>query len=178
MNAVFSPIATNKALSPCGAGSLLRVCSGQSLTQQQIHHHFADTLQQQGFPLPICQKVFTLASEMINNAIDHGLLELPSSLKDQEDGFSRFYHLRQQRLQQLEQHRQITTSLCWTAPHMPGFLQLQVSHNGRGWHAYNNTAATNNNLQASGRGLLLIKALSSHFESLEGGRLTRIRLDY
>src|SRR5690606_35306575 len=56
---------------------------------------------------------FIVMTELYVNALDHGLLELPSEIKQAADGFERYFELRQQRLQQLgsgEIHLTVTQS--------------------------------------------------------------------
>lgn len=158
-------------------GKIQRICAGPALSRQQIPYHLARILQRQGFSLPVCQKVFTLASEMINNAIDHGLLRLPSALKDEPEGLTDFYQLRDERLQQLGLDQQISTYLHWDeAAADVKFIELEVRHNGA--NPATDPVETPSDRQCSGRGLMLIRALSSEFESRDGGHLTRIRLNY
>lgn len=45
--------------------------------------------------------VFAILRELLNNAIDHGLLGLDSSLKATQDGFMEYYRLRDARLRSL-----------------------------------------------------------------------------
>ena len=46
--------------------------------------------------------LFLLLSEAYNNAVDHGILELDSSIKDSENGFLDYYLLREEKLASLE----------------------------------------------------------------------------
>lgn len=46
--------------------------------------------------------LFLLLSEAYNNAVDHGILELDSSIKDCENGFLDYYLLREEKLASLE----------------------------------------------------------------------------
>nr|WP_292256467.1 ATP-binding protein [Marinospirillum sp.] len=151
--------------------NLLEIYKGNKIQHQQIHYKFADTLLNHQFDLDICQKVFTITSELVNNAIDHGLLQLSSGLKDQENGMEQFYSLRDKQLQQLTHNHKLVASLQWRTN---GEIRIQVSHNGRG--CYPVRQSNPGTLQCSGRGLLLIRALSSEYECLEGGRLTRVKL--
>ena len=154
-----------------GTKSLLEVYKGNKIQHQQIHYKFADTLLNQHFDLDICQKVFTITSELVNNAIDHGLLQIPSRIKDEDNGLEQFYSLRDQKLQQLTHNHKLVASLKWRAS---GEVQVQVSHNGSG--CFPLQQANPSCVQCSGRGLLLIRALASEYECLEGGRLTRVKL--
>lgn len=153
------------------AKGLIEVFTGNKIQHQQIHYKFADTLLENQFDLDVCQKAFTVTSELVNNAIDHGLLQIPSRLKDEDNGLEQFYSLRDQKLQQLTHNHKLVASLKWRAS---GEVQVQVSHNGHG--CYPLRQASSGTLQCSGRGLLLIRALASEYECLEGGRLTRVKL--
>jgi CheY-like chemotaxis protein len=44
---------------------------------------------------------FIVLTELFLNSLDHGILDLPSSIKDQDDGFERYFQLRQERLDNL-----------------------------------------------------------------------------
>jgi hypothetical protein len=46
--------------------------------------------------------LFVLLSELYNNALDHGVLELTSTVKDGEDGFFKYYEERMEKLEALE----------------------------------------------------------------------------
>lgn len=48
-------------------------------------------------------QVFLILSELFNNALDHGILRLDSSLKCMSDGFERYLEERQRRLAQLQE---------------------------------------------------------------------------
>ena len=49
--------------------------------------------------------LFLILSELFNNALDHGLLQLDSSLKNQPDGFDHYLQLRETRLAALNHGR-------------------------------------------------------------------------
>ena len=46
--------------------------------------------------------IFTVVSELYNNALDHGILKLDSDLKDSPDGFMEYFMERENRLAELE----------------------------------------------------------------------------
>ena len=74
--------------------------------------------------------LFLLLSEAYNNAVDHGLLELDSHLKDEEDGFLLFYEQRTQRLEALESG-EINLSATYE-PHSKE-IKLTVEDSGKGF---------------------------------------------
>lgn len=47
--------------------------------------------------------LYTVLSELLNNAVEHGLLRLDSSLKADDNGFHRYYALREEALEKLTQ---------------------------------------------------------------------------
>lgn len=58
------------------------------------------------------ERLFMVLDELFNNALEHGVLGLDSSLKQKEDGFLQFLTKRQQNLENLKS----------------GFIELQISH--------------------------------------------------
>jgi len=49
-------------------------------------------------------EIYTLLSELYNNALEHGVLELPSEWKTSADGFGHYYQERKRRLGQTDGH--------------------------------------------------------------------------
>ncbi|AXE33398.1 fused response regulator/phosphatase [Chromobacterium phragmitis] len=60
-------------------------------------------LNQLGFRGRQFKEVLLIVSELFNNALDHGVLGLDSSLKDQQDGYERYFTLRREGLAMLSQ---------------------------------------------------------------------------
>jgi len=52
---------------------------------------------------PHLDLICSVLSELLANAIDHGLLELDSKLKEDADGFFVYYQAREEKLEQLSQ---------------------------------------------------------------------------
>ena len=46
--------------------------------------------------------VCSVLSELFANAIDHGLLKLDSSIKEQPDGFFLFYQMKEEKIKQID----------------------------------------------------------------------------
>lgn len=111
----------------------------------------------------------TILVELVNNAIDHGLLELSSALKEGEDGFSVYFAARQQRLSELC-HGELKLELAIEPRFDRWQLRIQVTDSGKG---YDVAALREGPLQSltakSGRGLKLVHQLSDEVEILPTG---------
>lgn len=104
--------------------------------------------------------VFSLIlRELLSNAIDHGLLQLDSSIKNQPDGFDRFMQLREQALRQL-QSGEIGVSISQDCVGGENRLTIQVRDTGKGFD-YQAYTCPNNALDYHGRGLFLVRRLCS-----------------
>lgn len=113
--------------------------------------------------------LFLLLAEMYNNSVDHGLLKLPSTVKDDEDdedGFLAYYIQRQERLEQFE-----TGYLDLEVAYLPEkkVIQLLITDSGDGFDT-TKVVDMNNRNEQHGRGLKLITELSESLEYLQGGK--------
>lgn len=106
---------------------------------------------------------FTVVTELFVNALDHGVLDLPSDLKQGADGFERYFELRQERLQNLvngEIHLQIEQCLS----EGEDVISIRLRDSGAGFEhhlplADDPLAA---NAARSGRGIALVRKLCRH----------------
>lgn len=107
-------------------------------------------------------RLYTVITELFNNALDHGLLQLDSSLKRDAEGFVEYYMQRAERLRQLTQgHIHIALQLSGDA--VAGQIMISVEDSGAGFdHAVCLRQAVPQAL--SRRGLALVKALCRHLE--------------
>lgn len=119
-------------------------------------------LQYLGIDQVFCQIIFLVVSEMVNNAIDHGILRLDSSMKEDEDGFNHYFNERESRLSRLTDADFIELQLIWEESEMRPTLEVSVRDSGNG---YNFCTTTNTcDLDFSGRGLKLIRNLAQTVE--------------
>lgn len=121
-------------------------------------------LQLVSFDLPInlYQRVLTAASELYNNSLEHGILGLQSSIKD-EQGFQRYYDLKQQRLLELDEQDAIDIQLDF----YPGRrLSFRLRDTGPGFAWTPSQVA----IQNHGKGLLLVQSLVDELSFAEQGR--------
>lgn len=111
--------------------------------------------------------ICTVLSELLSNAIDHGLLELESDLKQEEDGFYLYFQQRQEKLNQLSDEKWLT----FNAKHDSDkkHFVLVVEHNGRGFEHSNLIPDISNN-EVCGRGIAIVSELCDSLEYSKAGR--------
>jgi CheY-like chemotaxis protein/anti-sigma regulatory factor (Ser/Thr protein kinase) len=101
------------------------------------------------------QEIFMLISELVSNAIDHGLLELDSSLKKVPEGFMKYYQARAERLEQLREGS-ITVALLHRPEATGGSLKIFVRDTGKGFEYPTGNLSMRDNDNPSGRGIALV----------------------
>lgn len=104
------------------------------------------------------ERLFIILDELFNNALEHGVLKLDSSLKQQEDGFLKFLTKRQQTLENLK-----AGSIEMNISHKPlgdfeGEFTIKVHDSGEGFD-YKATLDSPGKSMFSGRGILLARSL-------------------
>ncbi len=108
---------------------------------------------------PYREKLFTLLSELYNNALDHGILKLDSKLKSSAEGFSTFYSRRERLLSSLE-HGWIEILVSHVPEKNGGRLIVKVSDSGTGFdYKATKSNADEAQIQYHGRGVLLINKI-------------------
>ncbi len=122
------------------------------------------------------QSLHVIITELFSNALDHGLLDLSSSLKEGPNGFERFYEEREQRLHALSDGF-IKISLEHLADGDGGKVIVEFVDSGKGFDI---TSATNRSATAldghisqGGRGLALMRNLCKTLDYSDGGRRAR-----
>ena len=102
--------------------------------------------------------LFTILTELYVNALDHGVLQLNSALKQGEDGFSAYFSQREQRLNALTEG-EIRISLRIHNLHGGGYMEIEVEDSGRGFEFQNLVPSEVSEALFSGRGIMLVKSL-------------------
>ncbi|MGE0682973.1 MAG: SpoIIE family protein phosphatase [Candidatus Binatia bacterium] len=106
------------------------------------------------------ERIFLILAELLNNALDHGILELDSGLKaEPEDGFERYISERVARLAALENgFVEIEIEPVWQ---LEGeYLQLRIKDSGKGFnHEAMLQADISESQKRSGRGIPLLRDL-------------------
>lgn len=111
--------------------------------------------------------VCSVLSELFANAIEHGLLKLDSSIKEQPDGFFLFYQMREERLKTLDDDAWLKLSLTYEPNEAQ--LMMELEHNGEGFE-YKPQQQGDGPPRSYGRGIMLAKALCSSLDYSSNGR--------
>jgi len=104
------------------------------------------------------ENVFTVIAEMVNNAVDHGVLGLDSSLKRDPEGFAQYFMSRDERLLS-DDDGWVSVSIGHHAENDQGVLELTVEDSGSGFDVNLKDSDMSENAGYCGRGLPLIKKL-------------------
>ena len=121
-------------------------------------------------------KLFLILSELFNNALDHGLLKLDSSLKNDPEGMDRYYEVRSLRVKELGQGEIKINLQKVLTPHGPG-LNIVLSDTGAGFDYQElKAAALEPSMRRHGRGIALVESLSSQFYYADSGRESHVSL--
>lgn len=104
------------------------------------------------------ERLFIILAELYNNALEHGVLRLDSSIKQSPEGFGEYYAAREQGLKSLHEG--------WIkidVEHQPcgegGRFRVRVEDSGEGFDAQAVINTDRNGLAHSGRGITLLKNL-------------------
>jgi DNA-binding response OmpR family regulator/anti-sigma regulatory factor (Ser/Thr protein kinase) len=121
-----------------------------------------------------CHVVFIVVSEMVANAIDHGILKLNSAIKESPDGFNAYIKERDKRLSELDDSDFVEVHLVWAESKERSGLEIGVRDSGSGYDvcAEKNTC----DLAFSGRGLRLIRNLAQSVEIYPPGNFIKVVL--
>ena len=128
-----------------------------------------------GMPQPLCQRAFTVISELSTNAIDHGILGLSSSLKNFADGFANYYTQRDKLISKLTNNDVLRIVLDWQLDAGKPCLLIEIEQTGKGFDAEKMLYRSSE--QLSGRGLLLVKRLASNLVFSDFGRSVEVTLE-
>lgn len=111
--------------------------------------------------------LYTIISELYSNALEHGVLNLDSAIKDSEDGFGRYYELRKKRIENISEGF-IKIYLDNHLTQDGGELRITLEDSGEGfdYEAVSNESSA----KYSGRGLVLIKKLCDSVSFYDSGR--------
>ena len=128
-------------------------------------------------------EIYTVLAELYNNALEHGVLGLPSEWKQSPDGFGRYYEERKRRLADTEGHF-IRFSLHHCAHASGGQLRITCEDSGWGFDYHDHpvllAGGTRETAPArySGRGLWLLKRLSRTLTIHDTGNHIEVLYDW
>jgi CheY-like chemotaxis protein len=166
-----------------------------TLPAWSYHLHLTDKLLKTVNPIPLVmnqindlegagehwQCLYTILTELFINSLDHGVLELNSSLKNSAEGFSQYFKERTKRLEQLENNivgtpiNFIRITLKYFPLSHGGKMVINIKDSGQGFDILgvikNNSLAVNDGIKLSGRGVELVNQLCDTLEYQEQGTL-------
>lgn len=121
------------------------------------------------------QKLFLIMAELLNNALDHGLLELDSSLKSGPEAFEKYLAERQTRLNALSTgYIEITASKLRL--HDDSFLRITIEDTGSGFNYEKFSNKSADQAAMHGRGIKLVQQLCRAV--VYEGRGNKVTVDY
>jgi CheY-like chemotaxis protein len=117
--------------------------------------------------------LFTILTELFVNSLDHGVLGLKSKLKEGEDGFARYFELREQRLEELDDGF-IQIGLRIHPTQQGGYIFISIEDSGDGFDFEERNRADDVNILLSGRGISLVESLSESIRYFEPGNKAEV----
>ena len=141
------------------------VLKGQALVTVDLPGKAIEFLKALDLPIPFVQRVFTVLTELFVNALEHGVLQLESGLKEQADGFNYFYQEKQQRLAKLTDEHYIEVALSWHSSQHA--VEIDITDCGIGFMPKDSVCPGTQ--QEYGRGLQLVQKMTDKFEIVSPG---------
>jgi len=124
--------------------------------------------------------VFNVTSELFLGALDHGILHLDATLKDQDDGLRRFADLRQHRLSRLREDASVDVQVQLQERGTTRRARVRIEGNGSGyswWTAEPVSRLSQPSLGPGERGLALLRSCCSALRIEHDGRLAEAEID-
>ena len=117
------------------------------------------------------QSLFTVLTELYVNALDHGVLELESSLKSSPDGFAQYFKERELRLEKLTMGHVIFHVSVEQVENFRSIM-FRIEDSGAGFDYVNfQPPDSQNSIDFSGRGIFLVKELCESLNYLGKGNI-------
>ncbi len=116
----------------------------------------------------IAGKTFTAIAELYQNGLDHGVLNLNSDLKNDFEGFEDYLNKREEALDALTNDDSVSLTLSCESD---VGIRASVKDSGLG---YDNSKVNPEQYSLSGRGLALVRQLSSHVDINDVGNQVSI----
>ena len=133
--------------------------SGYLLGEADVLSVFDEALHHCKLDISLRKKAFTVFAELINNAVDHGVLNLESSLKNDFSGFADYLKQRESGISALSRQDQIRIELNYNAQNAE--LRFDIRDSGSGYQP--GVVVDTNENALSGRGIKLVDELSEEY---------------
>ena len=149
---------TNKQNAQVGDLRFSLELNGSLLAQVDILSVIDSVLSHSQVEASLRKKAFTVFAELVNNALDHGVLSLESSLKNDYSGFAEYLEKREVALGDLSQQDKLSIDLKYS--NKSAEMQFDIKDSGKG---YQRLIVSKEHPALSGRGLGLIEQLTQEF---------------
>ncbi|MBK1726008.1 SpoIIE family protein phosphatase [Halorhodospira neutriphila] len=125
------------------------------------------------------QTLYTVTAELYNNALEHGILQLDSSLKGDEAGFEAYYRQRAEALAGLSTG-EIRLRLAYAAQREDSGVVIEIEDSGEGFdyeRVLDSSGPADGEAQrlVAGRGILLVRSLCDELVYFPPGNRVRAR---
>lgn len=114
------------------------------------------------------ENIYTVATELFTNALEHGLLGLDSKMKKDKDGFADYYKEKEKRLNSVNKGY-IRIKFSHTLNETGGLFEISVEDSGNGFDISQKLGSNPQLNVKEGRGLQLIKLFSDDLTFNEKG---------
>ncbi|TYL47560.1 SpoIIE family protein phosphatase [Marinomonas sp. IMCC 4694] len=147
--------------------------NGSIIDVVDITHMLCSVLHSKNFHEKVVQKISLITTELISNAIEHGILDLDSTVKQTDGGFFTYYSDKAEKLQQLTMQSQLTFGFVFNAETKE--ICIKVKDSGAGFKF---DKVTGDKDSFFGRGLTIVKELADRVQLNEQGNMISVYLYY
>jgi DNA-binding response OmpR family regulator len=131
--------------------------TGSALSQVDAPLKIVQTVSAYGMHQSLNNTLFSVLTELYLNALEHGVLKLNSEMKQAEDGFIKYYSLREQRLSSLVSDDSISLVVDWCMS--DNSIHLTVADSGSGFDYQAMNVQRSTDYFYYGRGINMIYSL-------------------
>ena len=117
--------------------------------------------------------IHTILSEIYSNMLEHGLLDLQSEQKYDEDGFAAYYEQKNNLLKH-SNDLLLEINISYEPELTHNKLAISMAHNGKPANSINSTHSGDTNTEAYGRGMLLLTSLCEDVNFYDEGRKVEV----
>ncbi|WP_416399075.1 ATP-binding SpoIIE family protein phosphatase [Allohahella sp. A8] len=151
--------------------------TGPQLGEMELVPLVNNVLDQLRLSASVATKTYVVLTELINNAIDHGVLGLDSSLKQGALGFETYFNQREKRLAELTDGY-IHVSCSRESRNGNSLLRLLISDSGNGfdYRAYLDATTGADTRATHGRGIRLVNSLADSMSFIGRGESVEVEL--
>ena len=127
-----------------------------------------DAIMSNKIPSAHKDRIYTIVTELFNNSLEHGLLQINSDLKSTPEGFSEYYIQRMKRLENLDAGS-ISIKVENIKENCGGRLIFTIADTGEGFDYFKFIDGKFMSNIYSGRGIMLVKSICEKLEYSNNG---------